>query len=48
MAKFPDKVFAFLEKDRLDDWTHNKAIQKMIESRRVSDEDKERLRSMKR
>lgn len=48
MAKFPDRVFVFLEKDRLDDWTHNKAIQKMIESRRVSDEDKERLRSMKR
>ena len=48
LAKFPDKVFAFLENDRLDDWTHNKAIQKMIESRRISDGDKKRLRSMKR
>lgn len=32
----------------LDDWTYNKAIQKMLESYRVSDEDKAMLREMKR
>ena len=32
----------------LNDWTYNKAIQKMLESYRVSDEDKVMLRKMKR
>ena len=32
----------------LNDWTYNKAIQKMLESYRVSDEDKVMLRRMKR
>ena len=48
MAKFPEKTFCFLENCRLDDWTYNKAIQKMIESYRVSDADKAVLRTMKR
>ena len=28
-VKFPEKTRAFLEKDTLDDFTHNKAIQKI-------------------
>lgn len=48
MAKQRDKTFAFLKTCHLDDWTYNKAIQKMIESYRVSPEDKALLRTMKR
>ncbi len=48
MAKYREKTFAFLETTVLDDWTYNKAIQKMLESRRVSPADKTRLRAMKR
>ena len=48
MAKYRDKTFAFLETCALDDWTYNKAIQKMLESYRVSDADKALLRTMKR
>lgn len=47
-AKFPEKTHAFLLDNHLDDFTYNKAIQKMIESYRVSAEDKEMLRGMKR
>lgn len=49
-AKQREKTFAYMqsEKNTLDDWTYNKAIQKMLESYRVSDEDKEMLRKMKR
>lgn len=48
LAKFPEKTFEFFENCRLDDWTYNKAIQKMIESRRVSEETKTALRAIKR
>ena len=48
MAKYRDKTYNFLENCGFDDWTYNKSIQKMLESRRVSDEDKQRLRAMKR
>lgn len=37
-----------LAHSRLDDWTHNKSIQKARESRRVSDERKAYLQSLKR
>lgn len=47
-AKYPKATMQFLKKGKLDDWTYNKSIQKMIESYRVSDEDKVVLRSMKR
>ena len=47
-AKFPKKTHAFLLQNHLDDFTYNKSIQKMIESYRVSAEDKEILRGMKR
>lgn len=46
--KFPEKTMALLKENELDDWTYNKAIQKMLESYRISKEEKEILRSMKR
>lgn len=48
MAKFPTKTMEFMQKTTIDSWTYNKAIQKMIESFRVSTEDKILLKSMKR
>lgn len=49
-AKQREKTCAYMQNgnNTLDDWTYNKAIQKMIESYRVSDEDKVMLRGMKR
>ena len=47
LAKQYDAVIPYIEGKRLDKWTHNKAIQKAIESRRISDERKEYLRSLK-
>ena len=47
LAKQYDKVIPFIEKKKLDVWTHNKAIQKSIESYRISSEQKEYLRSLK-
>lgn len=47
-AKFPGRTYAFLLENNLDDFTYNKAIQKMIESYRIFEEDKVRLRQMKR
>lgn len=46
--KFPEKTEAFLMKNYLDDFTHNKTIQKIRESYRVTKEDKERLNQYKR
>lgn len=48
MAKYPTKTMNYLKNNSLDDWTYNKAIQKMIESYRVSKEDKLILKTMKR
>ena len=47
-AKFPERTHAFLLENHLDDFTYNKAIQKMIESCRISSDEKARLRAMKR
>lgn len=47
LAKNWNQVLPFIEQHKLDSWTHNKAIQKAIESFRVSDEHKEYLRSLK-
>ena len=44
----PTETLELLECNRLDRWTHNKAIQKAIESRRVSDELKDHLRTLRR
>ena len=46
--KFKGRTLTFLKKSKLDIWTHNKVIQKIIESNRVSDEDKNMLRRLKR
>ncbi len=47
LAKQYDAVLPFLEEQRLDVWTHNKAIQKAIESRRITSEQKAYLRGLK-
>lgn len=47
-AKFPKETHEYMLNNHLCDWTYNKAIQKMIESYRVSDADKAVLRTMKR
>ena len=41
-------AFAYLKENSLDDWTYNKALQKIVESYRVSPETKARIRAMKR
>lgn len=48
LAKQYDASLPFIEQKKLDKWTHNKTIQKAIESYRVSDERKSYLRSLKR
>ena len=47
LAKQYDSVIPFIENRRLDKWTHNKAIQKAVESYRITDEQKLYLRSLK-
>ena len=47
LAKQYESVLPFIEENRLDDWTHNKAIQKSVESRRISEEQKVYLKSLK-
>ena len=47
LAKQYDAVISYIEKRKLDVWTHNKAIQKAIESRRITPEQKEYLRTLK-
>lgn len=47
LAKQYDSIIPYIEENRLDDWTHNKAIQKSIESRRISDERKAYLKTLK-
>ncbi len=46
-VKFRDKTLAFLQNCDIDRFTYNKAIQKIRESYRVSEEDKEMLKEMK-
>lgn len=48
LAKNYDEVIPYLENNRLEKWTHNKAIQKSIESYRITDEQKKYLRTLKR
>ncbi len=47
LAKQYDAVLPYIEEQRLDAWTHNKTIQKAVESYRITDEQKEYLRSLK-
>jgi len=46
--KLPDITLPYLKKCPLDDITYNKTLQKIIESKRVSDETKSMIRMMKR
>lgn len=48
MIKFRDKCMKYIKISKLDDFTFNKAIQKMNESFRISDDDKIYLKSLKR
>ena len=47
LAKQYEAALPFIERNRLDPWTHNKTIQKSIESYRITPEQKEYLRSLK-
>lgn len=47
LAKQYDAVLPYFTERKLDAWTHNKAIQKAVESYRVSDEHKTALRRLK-
>ena len=47
LAKRYDESVVYIEERRLEPWTHKKAIQKAIESFRVSDEHKEYLRTLR-
>ena len=47
LAKQYDEAIKFIENKSLEKWTHNKMIQKAIESYRITDEQKIYLRSLK-
>lgn len=46
--KFPDKTLFYIKNNTLDNFTHNKSISKIIESYRVSKEDKAKLKLLRR
>lgn len=48
LIKFYDETISYLKIANLDDFTYNKALQKAIESYRITDEKKQILREMKR
>ena len=47
LAKQYEQILPFLEERRLNEWTHNKAIQKAMESYRITAEQKTYLKSLK-
>lgn len=47
-VKFPEWTMNYLKNNSLDDFTYNKALQKIIESDRIDNETKETIRQMKR
>ncbi len=47
LAKQYYEVLPYIQDKRLDAWTHNKTIQKAVESYRISDEQKKYLKSLK-
>ena len=47
LSKQYDAIMPFIEDHRLDKWTHNKAIQKAIESYRITPEQKAYLKTLK-
>lgn len=46
--EFPQQTLPFLKENHLNDFTHNKAIQKITESLKVPKEEKEYIRTLKR
>lgn len=48
LAKQYDATIPYLQENRLPLWTHNKTIQKAIESRRITDEQKTYLKTLRR
>ena len=48
LAKQYEAVLPYIEEQRLDFWTHNKTIQKAVESRRITPEQKQYLKTLKR
>lgn len=48
LAKQYEETVPYLEKGILDTWTHNKTIQKAVESFRITQEQKDYLRTLKR
>lgn len=46
-VRHPDMTMKFLESKRMEPWTHNRSIQKIRESRRVSDEDRARVGALR-
>ena len=47
LAKQYESILPYLEEKRLDDWVHNKAIRKSVESYRITDEQKTYLKTLK-
>lgn len=47
LAKQYESILPYIEQKRLDVWTHNKAIQKSLESRRITEEQRIYLKSLK-
>lgn len=47
-VKYPNETMEYLENNNLDNFTYNKALQKIIESYRVDKDTKTKIRSMKR
>ena len=47
LGKQYQSIIPFIEQKRLDDWTHNKAIQKSVESYRITEEQKKYLKTLK-
>lgn len=47
LIKYYEDTLEYLKKSKIDNWTYNKAIQKAIESYRISDEKKQELRKIK-
>ena len=47
LAKQYASILPYLERKKLDDWTHNKTIQKSVESNRISTEQKAYLKTLK-
>ena len=47
LIKYYEDTLEYLKKSKIDNWTYNKAIQKAIESYRISDSQKDFLRKLK-